>query len=119
MFKRKKKQEAVDVKKDDEVALLPLLLMDTEKTRENAVSQKVKEAMMNYYGIYCPAGDKNTIGMVLFPNNDTRQGFYDEICDFIDLGVGECFIFAKKEFVPKEVVIKAEEFWNTYYKEEK
>lgn len=114
---KKNKQEIKDVKKEDEVALLPLLLIDTPKTRENAETQKVKECMIKYKAIYCPAGDSKTLGMLLFGNNATRQAFYDEINDFVDLGVGECFVFAKKKFVPKEVVLIAEEFWNTYYKE--
>lgn len=120
--KKKKEQEVekkVDVKKDDEVALLPLVLVYTEKNMKNCVSEEVKKGMLTHKGVYCPIGTADTVGMILFASEKKRKAFYEDLKDFLDLGVGETFIFAKKQYVPEDMIDEAEENWNLYYKEDK
>lgn len=124
LFKKKKKPEkevekTIETKKDDEVALLPLVLVYTEKNMKNSVSEEVKKGMLTYKGVYCPMGTADTIGMILFASEEKRKAFYNDLKDFLDLGVGETFVFAKKQYVPADMIDEAEENWNLYYKEDK
>ena len=108
----------------DEVALVGLNLLFTDKNMANAVSEKVKEIMIKYDAVYCPTWTDNKeasnyIGMLLFSTTEKKDGFYDDAKDILDLEGIDYFVFAKKQCIPEKLIAEAEEFWNEFMAENK
>lgn len=114
------KQEEFELQ-DDEIALVALNILYTEKNMKSTETNKnkIEFLMIKYSALYCPVWTNETeenkyIGMILFPTTMKKDDFYKETKELLDLEQKDGFVVSKKRYVPEKVLKEAEEFWKEY-----
>lgn len=100
-------------KKKSEIALHPIVILDSEKTKTNFESKEVADIAKKYqpFLLPCKVGDKG-IGMFLFSTLLKRENFMKECKEYLDLAMGDACIYVQKnQIADKEIIKEAEEEW--------
>lgn len=99
-------------KKKNEVALHPIVIINSEKTKNN-FDKVANEIAIKYkaFVLPCKVGDKG-IGLFLFSTLAKRSQFMEEAKEYLDLAFGDaCIYVLKNQIQDKEIIKEAEEEW--------
>lgn len=99
-------------KKKNEIAMHPIVILNTEKTKNN-FDKVANEIAIKYKAavLPCKVGD-NGVGLFLFSTLMKRQEFMNEAKEYLDLALGDaCVYVLKNQIQDKELIKEAEEEW--------
>lgn len=102
-----------DNKKKTEIAMHPIVIIDSEKTKSNFEKPEVAEMAGRYkaFLLPCKVGDKG-VGLFLFSTLLKRKQFMEEAKEYLDLAFGDaCIYVLKNQIQDKEIIKEAEEEW--------